>query len=194
LTEKKKSRGRPRVYPTNAARKKAYRERKKEERQELIKQVERLEKQLESKDEKVFTEKVTDPILSLTLAKIESMNSNELQRIIDTINNKLTISNNVHCPLLVILDDFLESNDLSSRFTKLKINDDKIIALEIQKNYQYFERSLSYLTIRHIIESEIALREHRDTTDYELDILERRITELEETVAKKKEDALKIKK
>lgn len=193
MTEEKRSRGRPRVYPTNAARKKAYRERKKEERHRLIKQVERLEKQLESKDEKVFTEKITDPILNLTLAKIQSMNSNELQKSIDAINNKLTLKEDIHCPMLVILNDFIESSDQTSQTTKLKISSDKIIALEIRKNYQYFECSLSYLIIRHIIESVLAIREHGDTTDYELDILERRITELEETVAKKKEDVLKIK-
>ncbi|MHA1127296.1 MAG: hypothetical protein ACTSO7_12610 [Candidatus Heimdallarchaeota archaeon] len=194
MTDEKKSRGRPRIYPTNAARKKAYRERKKAERQELIERVEKLEKEIGSKDEKVSAKKLDDPILNLSLAKIESMTTNELQDIVEIVNKKFPIKRDLFSPLSIIVNDIIESSDPLGFNSKVKIGSNKVIADEVQKNYREFEHSLSYLTILNVVESVIASREHRDTTDYELEILEQKITELEQAVAKKKEEELEIKK
>ena len=187
MTDEKKSRGRPRVYPTNAARKKAYRERKKAERQELIERVESLEKQ-------VSTKSIDDPILNLTLAQIESKTTNDLLEIADEINKKFPIKRALFSPLSIIVDDIIESSDPLGFNTNVKIENNKVIAEEVQKNHREFALSLSYLTILNVVESVIAQRDHKDTTDYELEILEQKITELEQAVAKKKEDELKIKK
>lgn len=187
MTNGKKSRGRPRIYPTNAARKKAYRERKKAERQELIERVEKLEKQVSIKS-------IDDPILSLTLAQIESKTTNELQEIVDTINKKFPEKRDLHSALSVIVEDVIVTTDPLGIKTKVKIDNNKIIAENVQKNYREFELTYSYLVIQHIVESILAIRGDKDTTDYELEILEQKITELEQAVAKKKEEELKIKK
>ncbi len=193
LPEEKKSRGRPRIYPTNAARKKAYRERKKAERQQLIEQVEQLQQQIET-TEKISTKTIDDPILSLTLAKIESKQTNELQEIVKTINKKFPEKRDLYSPLSFIVEDIIESRDPLGFNTKVKIGSNKVIVEKVQKNYREFEQSYSYLVILHIIESVLAIRGDKDTTDYELEILEQKITELEQAVAKKKEEELKIKK
>ena len=194
LPEEKKSRGRPRIYPTNAARKKAYRERKKAERQQLIEQVEQLQKQIDTTTESVSTKKIGDPILNLTLAQIESKTTNDLQELVESINKKFPEKRDLYSPLSILADDIIESSDPLGFNTKVKIGSSKIIAEKAGENYRKFEPSFSYLVILHIAETILATREDKDTSDYELEILEQKITELEQAVAKKKEEELKIKK
>ncbi|MHA1353964.1 MAG: hypothetical protein ACTSR1_02165 [Candidatus Heimdallarchaeota archaeon] len=187
MPEEKKSRGRPRIYPTNAARKKAYRERKKAERLELIERVESLEKQ-------VSTKNIDDPILNLTLAQIESKTTNELHEIVKIIHNKFPEKRDLYSPLSILVEDIIESSDPLGFNTKVKIGSNQIIAEKAQENYRTFEPSFSYLVVLHIVESILAIRGDKDTSDYELEILEQKITELEQAVAKKKEEELQIKK
>jgi len=193
LPEEKKSRGRPRIYPTNAARKKAYRERKKAERQQLIEQVEQLQQQIET-TEKASTKTIDDPILNLTLAQIESKTTNDLQELVEAINKKSPEKRDLYSPLSILADDIIESSDPLGFNTKVKIGFSKVIAKKAGENYRKFESSFSYLVILHIAESILATREDKDTSDYELEILEQKITELEQAVAKKKEEELQIKK
>ncbi|MHA1244439.1 MAG: hypothetical protein ACTSP7_07700 [Candidatus Heimdallarchaeota archaeon] len=178
MPEEKKSRGRPRIYPTNAARKKAYRERKKAERQQLIEQVEQLQQQIET-TEKVSTKTIDDPILNLTLAQIESKTTNDLQELVEAINKKSPEKRDLYSPLSILADDIIESSDPLGFNTKVKIGFSKVIAKKAGENYRKFESSFSYLVILHIAESILATREDKDTSDYELEILEQKITELE---------------
>ncbi|MCK5182832.1 MAG: hypothetical protein KAQ95_00910, partial [Candidatus Heimdallarchaeota archaeon] len=60
MSEEKKKRGRPRVYDTNAARKKAYRERKKAERKELEVEIEKMQKDLDFIRKEIDQKDLTD--------------------------------------------------------------------------------------------------------------------------------------
>jgi hypothetical protein len=192
LPEEKKSRGRPRIYPTNAARKKAYRERKKAERLQLIEQVEQLQKQVDST--KVSTKKLDDPILNLTLEKLENKTTNDLLELVETINKKFPKRRDLNSPLSILVEDIIESEDPLGFNLNIKIGNKKVIAENAIENYRKFESSFGYLVILYIAESIIAKREDKDTSEYELEMLEQKITELEQAVAKKKEEELKIKK
>ncbi len=188
MSQEKRPRGRPRKYETNAERKKAYRERKKAERIELEKRVVKLEKQLEKTDHEVASKKITsDPILSLTFNEIMKTDTEILQTYVTSLKKELGDSLSLYSPLSIIIENIIGSLEPIVSTRSLKISPNQIISLQVDKQIDEFEESLKQLTLLHIIELELGHRENDSIEDYELEILERRIDELEKEVVKKKE-------
>ncbi|MGC9781113.1 MAG: hypothetical protein HZR80_17855 [Candidatus Heimdallarchaeota archaeon] len=188
MSQEKRPRGRSRKYETNAERKKAYRERKKAERIELEKRVVKLEKQLEKTDHEVASKKITsDPILSLTFNEIMKTDTEILQTYVTSLKKELGDSLSLYSPLSIIIENIIGSLEPIVSTRSLKISPNQIISLQVDKQIDEFEESLKQLTLLHIIELELGHRENDSIEDYELEILERRIDELEKEVVKKKE-------
>jgi len=171
MSQDKKPRGRPRIYSTNAARKKAYRDRKKIERIELEKRVQELEK-------KLGINETSDSMLNLTYSDIFESDTAFLTELQLKLKKRLPEKITVFSPLHIILRDL---TDNSTQSPSKKILDD--IDELLLKN----RVSLRDLAILHIIENELEKRDHHSVDEYELQLLEQRIDELEQEVKRKKD-------
>jgi hypothetical protein len=171
MSQNKKPRGRPRIYSTNAARKKAYRDRKKAERIALEKRVLDLETQLGKLD-------VSDPIFNLTYSDIFDSDTTSLTKLQFDIKKRLPEKMTVLSPFHVIIKNLTEPND--SPATKKLLDDIDELFLSNREN-------IRYMSILHIVENELAKRDHHSVDEYELQLLEQRIDELEQEVRRKKD-------
>ena len=193
MTEEKRPRGRPRKYETNADRKKAYRERKKAERFELEKRVLKLEKQL-AKTKKSNHEKITkDPILSLTYNEIAKTNTEKLQEYATSNKTEIGLELSLFSPISIIIENIVGTLEPYSPVSSIKLKPNQIISLEVVNKLTEFEEPLQKLTLLHIIELELGRRESDQAKHYELEMLEKRIDELEKEVTKKKEKKISSK-
>ena len=180
MPEEKRSRGRPRIYKTNAERKKAYRERKKAERLELEKKVKFLEKQLSAEQGSDIDLIDTKDNYFLSFKQIRSLKEEELQELADKIaeeiENKIALFDSVKTALDLILGNIEQ---------KLLQENEKIIIEEFNEN---IDSSLfQKLALLYVLQTEINLRQEKNLLEDELDVLEQRIKNLEQQVSKKKE-------
>ncbi|NHJ06103.1 MAG: hypothetical protein EAX90_14850 [Candidatus Heimdallarchaeota archaeon] len=186
MSEEKKSRGRPRKYPTNAARKKAYRERKKAERLELEKKVAELEKKINEDDETV--DENISIFQNLTFENIKKMEIFQLEDYKSILASKINQEINLFSPLHNLIDDIMNEFENSDIYSSNK-NKQSITQITKTKLLDAID-SIQLLTLHHIIETELGQRKEQDITDIEMDILEQRILALENELSKKKENKL----
>lgn len=180
MPEEKRSRGRPRIYETNAERKKAYRERKKAERLKLEKKVELLEKQLAEKQSKDVNLSTINENKNLSFKEVRLLEEEELlklsNKITEEIDNKISFYDPVKNTIELILGNIEQ---------KLLQETDKLIIEEFNDN---IDSSLfQKLAILYVLQTEIHLRQEKNILEEELDILEQRIKNLEKQISKKKE-------
>jgi len=186
MSEEKKSRGRPRKYPTNAARKKAYRERKKAERLELEKKVAELEKKIKEDDESV--DENISIFQNITFENIKKMEISQLEDYKGILASKINQEINLFSPLHNLIDDIMNEFDNFDIYSNKK-NMQSITQITKTKLLDTID-SIQLLTLHHIIETELGQRKEQDITEIEMDILEQRILALENELSRKKENKL----
>lgn len=187
LSQEKKKRGRPRVYDTNAARKKAYRERKKAERKELEIKISKLEKELNYIRKEVDQKDLMDnPFLHLTYkdimgASLEQLDeySNDLMAIIGGQYSLLS-------PLQVLVKDIFDQYYVKKIQDWSEYNPDQKISIDVSGKLLNFLTILQNLTLLNIIDLELKNRGQDKKVDIELEEIEKQIFELEEEFAKKR--------
>ena len=187
MSEEKKSRGRPRKYPTNAARKKAYRDRKKAERFELEKKVAELEKKIKEDDDESVDENISI-FQNITFENIKKMEISQLEDYKDILASKINQEINLFSPLHNLIDDIMNEFENSDIYTSNK-NKQSITQITKTKLLDTIN-SIQLLTLHHIFETELGQRKEQDITDIEMDIIEQRILALENELSRKKENKL----
>ncbi|TET28673.1 MAG: hypothetical protein E3J70_08975 [Candidatus Heimdallarchaeota archaeon] len=187
MSEEKKKRGRPRVYDTNAARKKAYRERKKAERKELEVQIEKMEKDLEFIRKEIKQKDLTDnPFLLLTYKDLRNASLEQLDEYSRDLIAIIGGQYSLLTPLQVIVKDII------NQYTVKKIEDWSIfnpnqkIAIDVSGKILDFYSIIQNLTLLNLIDLELKNRGQDKKIDIELEEIEKQIFELEEEFAEKR--------
>ncbi|NHJ46918.1 MAG: hypothetical protein FK733_03940 [Asgard group archaeon] len=176
MPEEKRPRGRPRIHETNAARKKAYRERKKIERQEMEKKIEVLETQLKKR-----VDEIKDPLLKLTYKDVRNLKTETLMDYQQQLTKKISSDFSIQDLLGLIVTSIGELKD------KLSDGVEDIIILDVEIKYQEHKEKLQYTIVQQMISFEIDKRLDSKTTEAELEILEQKILKLEKDADKVKE-------
>jgi len=96
-------------------------------------------------------------------------------------------------PISTIIESLVGTLEPFSPVNSIKLKPNQVISLEVANKLTEFEEPLQKLTLLHIIELELGQRESDQVKDYELEILEKRIDELEKEVTKKKEKKISSK-
>lgn len=164
LTEEKKKRGRPRIYKDDAEKHRAFRQKRKEEIKKLEEKVAQLEQSVKS----------DYPWFDWTMTDLAEMSIKDLQDFRKELRKASKVS--IYSPIKVIIDDFIK-NSKSSK---------KTLSQDIIENSNRFSEELVHTTIAYLIELELSTRDIDSEYDYEIDLAERRITELEEEIEHKK--------
>jgi len=175
LTDEKRTRGRPRIYETNAERKKAYRDRKRAERLAMEQRLQELEGA--KKDQ--FAQ---DSILSLTYSAIKQLDTDSLLKQFKNLDSSLKSTLTLMSPLEIILGALKEYQ------VKLDIHSDDLIALDVHDNLLKNEELLYKIVIRNVLEVELLKRENKKNDEYELELLDNQIRQLEKEITQMKEE------
>ena len=186
MPEEKRPRGRPRKYPTNAARKKAYRDRKKAERVELEKRVAELEKKFLEDD--TSNNDIISRFRDFTFKDFREMDTSELEEYNQLLTKEIFQDMSLYSPLHVLIDDLMDDYNNQEFLTKEKR--DETIIQKTKNKISDSTKTIQLLTLHHIIETEIGKRKEQDILDMELNVLEQKIIALEQEIVKKKESKL----
>ena len=176
MSEEKRPRGRPRIHETNAARKKAYRERKKAERLEMEKKIDVLELQLKKR-----VDEIKDPLLKVSYKDISSLKTESLVEYQQQLINKISKDYSIHNLANLIVTTI---EDLK---TKLYEGAEDMIIFDVELRYQEHKEKLQYVLVQQMISFELDKRLDSKSTEVELEILEQRILKLEKESDKIKE-------
>ncbi|NHJ31311.1 MAG: hypothetical protein FK732_00470 [Asgard group archaeon] len=187
MSKEKKKRGRPRVYDTNAARKKAYRERKKAEKNELEIKIEKLEKELDFFRKEMGQKDLMDnPYAHLTYKEIRNANLEQLfeysNDLIATIGGQYSLLS----PLQVIVKDIIEQYSVKKIEDWSEYNPNQKVAIDVSGKILDFYTIIQNLTLLNLIDLELKYRGQDKKIDIELDEIEKQIFELEEEFAEKR--------
>lgn len=187
MSEEKKKRGRPRVYDTNAARKKAYRERKKAERKELEVQIEKMQKDLDFIRKEIEQNNLTDnPFLHLTYKDLRNASLEQLEEysrdLIAIIGGQYSLLS----PLQVIVKDIINQYTVKKIEDWTAYNPNQKIAIDVSGKILDFYSIIQNLTLLNLIDLELKNRGQDKKIDIELSEIEKQIFELEEEFAEKR--------
>jgi len=187
MSEEKKKRGRPRVYDTNAARKKAYRERKKAERSELEIQITKLQKELDFlRSEMGQKDLLENPFLNLTYKNIMNASLEELE---DYSNDIIAFNESRYSllsPIQVIVRDIIDQYQMKKIQDSTAYNPEQKIAVDVSGKILDFYSIIQNLTLLNLIDLELKHRGQDKKIDFELEEIEKQIFELEEEFAEKR--------
>ncbi len=159
MVQEKRPRGRPRIYSTDAERKRAYNYRQKAKHLEMEKRVLDLEEILGV--DKFFNTESLDPIFQLTYADMLKCDSSQLIDISNNLRQRIPKKMTMVSPLHVFVEDLVENitsthgNEISGETLFSKSND------FFFRNQQYFRN----LTILHLVEKELTKREEKKKID-----------------------------
>jgi hypothetical protein len=179
LTEKK-SRGRPRIYKDDAEKQKAFREKKKEQFQQLEERIEDLETILDKELALRLDKK--QPWFNWTFQEIKTMNTKELQNTKRELERVLD-KRSIHSPLKIIVEEVLE---------KSKVQEDSLIRNEVLRASREFDNILFNSAVLQLVNLELGERISEIDIDREIEIAEQRISELEAEVQEKKQQQIKL--
>lgn len=180
LSEEKRSRGRPRIHETNAARKKAYRERKKEERLQMEKRIKELEKKLVVIESTGQLDK-KDSSMNLTYKELGSLKTVILEAYLQELNMRLNEEFSIYGTFNLILESIEEFQQ------KAQNHVDKLIISDIDEKFQEKREQIQYALLQQMIEFELAKRQDNKYVDIELELIEQKIKDLEKRISKDKE-------
>lgn len=187
MSEEKKKRGRPRVYDTNAARKKAYRERKKAERKELEVEIEKMQKDLDFIRKEIEQKDLTEnPFLHLTYKDLRNANLEQLEEysrdLIAIIDGQYSLLS----PLQVIVKDIISQYNVKKIEDWSAFNPDQKVAIDVSGKILDFYSIIQNLVLLNLIDLELKNRGQDKKIDIELEEIEKQIFELEEEFAEKR--------
>lgn len=178
----KKSRGRPRKYKNDAEKQKAFRERKKKEILKLEKEKEKLESIVTQDIENKLDEEVL--WFDWTFQDLKEKST----KVLHDYKNKLEKSlrrTSINSPIKIIVSEILEkSDDFSSSF----------IRNEVLHSSREFDITLFNVTVLQLINEELSKRMSDIDFDYEIQIAEQRISELEAEIKEKKKQKISVEK
>jgi hypothetical protein len=183
LSKEKKSRGRPRIYKDDAEKQKAFREKKKEQYQQLEKRIKELEATLDKDSDEEIDEEL--PWFDWTFQDLQQMSINQLQEYKRDIMGKLD-RYSLHSPIKVIVDKLLGKLD------KLEYNSTILIRKEVLRSAREFNESLFNSTILELINHQLMSRTSEIDIDYEIQVAEQRISELEAEIKEKKKHKVSV--
>ncbi|NPD90610.1 MAG: hypothetical protein HGN29_18010 [Asgard group archaeon] len=179
MAEKKKSRGRPRIYKDDAEKQKAFREKKKEEFETLLERFEKLEAITNKDFDKQLDEK--QPWFDWTYQDIKKMSTKDLQDFKKELEKALG-KRSIHSPLKVIVGKALG---------EIKTATDSLIRHDVLRSARSFDNALFNATILQLINIELGNRISEFDFDQEIEIAEQRISELEAEIKDKKKQQIK---
>ncbi len=187
MSEEKKKRGRPRVYDTNAARKKAYRERKKAERKELEVEIEKMQKDLDFIRKEIEQKDLTkNPFLHLTYKDLRNANVEQLEEysrdLIAIIGGQYSLLS----PLQVIVKDIIKQYSVKQIEDWSVFNPNQKVSIDVSGKILDFYSIVQNLTLLNLIDLELKNRGQDKKIDIELSEIEKQIFELEEEFAEKR--------
>ncbi len=180
LTEKKKSRGRPRIHETNAARKKAYRERKKAERLKMEERIKELESKLIDLDS-IKEEDYEDDLMNLTYHQLGILKTDKLEDYLQKLEKRFDSGfsiNNIFNMFQKSIDEFKQN--------AIEYETKKIIQ-DVDEKFQKNRKQLHNIILHQMINFELTKRKDAKFVEIELDLIEERIKELEKKISKEKE-------
>ena len=187
MSEEKKKRGRPRVYDTNAARKKAYRERKKAERKELEVQIEKMQKDLEFIRKEIKQKDLTDnPFLLLTYKDLRNASLEQLDEYSSDLIAIIGGQYSLLTPLQVIVKDIINQYTVKKIEDWSAFNPNQKIAIDVSGKILDFYSIIQNLTLLNLINLELKNRGQDKKIDIELEKIEKQIFELEKEFAEKR--------
>ncbi len=166
MSEEKK-RGRPRIYQDDAEKHRVFRQKKKEEIQKLKEKIAEL-------DEESISIQSKYPWFDWTKNDLTKMSVKELQDFRKELRKVSKVS--IYSPIKIIIDDYVKKSKASKH----------TISQDILESSRDFNEELVHTTIAYLIELELSTREIDTAYDYEIDLAEQRITELEEEIEQKK--------
>ncbi|NHJ39233.1 MAG: hypothetical protein FK731_04310 [Asgard group archaeon] len=180
MTEKKKSRGRPRIHETNAARKKAYRERKKAERLKMEERIKELESKLIDLDS-IKEEDYEDDLMNLTYHQLGILKTDKLEDYLQKLEKRFDSGfsiNNIFNMFQKSIDEFKQN--------AIEYETKKIIQ-DVDEKFQKNRKQLHNIILHQMINFELTKRKDAKFVEIELDLIEERIKELEKKISKEKE-------
>lgn len=187
MSEEKKKRGRPRVYDTNAARKKAYRERKKAERKELEVEIDKLQKDLEFIRKEIEQKDLTaNPFLHLTYKDLRSASLEQLKEYSSDLIAIIGGQYSLLSPLQVIVKDIINQYSVKKIEDWSAFNPDQKVAIDVSGKILDFYSIVQNLTLLNLIDLELKNRGQDKKIDIELEEIEKQIFDLEEEFAEKR--------
>jgi hypothetical protein len=175
--------GRPKKYASDAERKKAYRQRKKEKMEKLEKRVSVLEKilskhqiDLETAIEEIEEDDLPHEtaLIKLTPDEISNLNSKKIIEYLAAYekNNSLILGNSI-------------KNILKKSGIKINLKNS-----EAKQNFSELEENIQQQILIYLMRAELEKRQRLDEGKKELDLLEKEIEELEKQATKAKIEKL----
>ena len=184
MSEEKKKRGRPRVYDTNAARKKAYRERKKAERKELEVEIEKMQKDLDFIRKEIEQKDLTDnPFLHLTYKDLRNASLEQLEEYSKDLIAIIGGQYSLLSPLQVIVKDIIKQYSVKQIEDWSVFNPNQKVSIDVSGKILDFYSIVQNLTLLNL---ELKNRGQDKKIDIELSEIEKQIFELEEEFAEKR--------
>jgi hypothetical protein len=181
LSEEKKSRGRPRKYKDDAEKQKVFREKKKEQFKQLEERINELEAIIEEGTDPEKEKKM--PWFSWSFQNLKDLNINELQEYKREIK-KILGRQSIHSPVKIIIDKVIKKSQENVA--------DVLIRKEVLKSARAFDESLFHLTILHLINNQIVSLADEIDLDYEIELAEQRISDLEAEIKEKKKQKISV--
>jgi len=187
MSEEKKKRGRPRVYDTNAARKKAYRERKKAERKELEVEIEKMQKDLDFIRKEIEQKDLTDnPFLHLTYKDLRNASLEQLEEYSKDLIAIIGGQYSLLSPLQVIVKDIIKQYSVKQIEDWSVFNPNQKVSIDVSGKILDFYSIVQNLTLLNLIDLELKNRGQDKKIDIELEEIEKQIFKLEEEFAEKR--------
>jgi hypothetical protein len=187
MSQEKKKRGRPRVYDTNAARKKAYRERKKAERKELEVEIEKMQKDLEFIRKEIEQKDLTEnPLLLLTYKDLRNASLEQLREYSNDLIAIIGGQYSLLSPLQVLVKDIINQYSEKKLEDWNLFNPDQKVAIDVSGKILDFYSIVQNLTLLNLIDLELKNRGQDKKIDIELEEIEKQIFDLEEEFAEKR--------
>ncbi|NHK30933.1 MAG: hypothetical protein FK730_06240 [Asgard group archaeon] len=180
MSEEKRPRGRPRIHETNAARKKAYRERKKEERLQMEKRIKELESKLAIFDSTIQLDD-RDDLLNLTYLELDALSTEKLESYLQELKMRMKVEFSIYRAFNIILESIEEFQK------KAKEHVDELIISDIDNKFQENREQLQYALLQQMIEYVLAKKQDSKYVDHELELIEQRIMEIEKRISQDKE-------
>lgn len=180
MADEKKSRGRPRIYKDDAEKQKAFREKKKERYQKLEDRIEELETLVDKDTSQKLDRNL--PWFNWTFQEIKKMSTKELQEAKKELEKALD-KRSIHSPLRVIVEAVIGESESS---------ENKLIRNEVIRSAREFDKTLFNSTVLQLVNTELGKRISEIDFDQEIEIAEKRISELEAEIKEKKKQQVSL--
>ncbi|NHJ33083.1 MAG: hypothetical protein FK732_09475, partial [Asgard group archaeon] len=159
MSEKKKSRGRPRIYKDDAEKQKAFRERKKEQFKKQEKKIKELEALVRKESDQQIDKKKS--WFNWTFQDVKKSRTEQLldcRRELKEILGEYSI----HSPITILVDEVLRKATSSTKYLN------QIIRNEVINSSRKFDETIFNLTVLQMINSELTQRTSEIDIDYEI--------------------------